>query len=434
MSDPELPGEGGNTSGMEQTQDLASDTPFAPQDPEDDELEAIPSSTTISQGLTPPPRPGLAPPTPYWAPSPPPERAAPRSASFAVVAAIGLISALIGGLVGGGMVATLGDRDSDSRSRAPALAATADPLTIQQVLAKIEPAVVAIGIPGPNGEDAGAGTGFVVSPDGEVLTNAHVVAGIGTVDVTLPGETRARQADLVASDPRADLALIRIRDARGLATAELGRSSELRVGQQVIAIGNALALPGGPSVTTGIVSALERTVEGDGQILENMIQTDAAINPGNSGGPLVDANGRVVGINTAVIRGLAEGIGFAIPADIVRPVLERLREGRGTITANGYLGVNVVTLTEEIRQRFELTPRAGAVVSGIDPTAPAGQAGLEIGDVIVTIGEEEISSADDVVVAVRGIDPGTPVELHWFRGNREMSATVTVASRPIIQN
>ncbi len=168
-----------------------------------------------------------------------------------------------------------------------------------------------------------------MSPDGEVLTNAHVVAGAGTVEVQLPGETGRRVADLVASDPRADIALIRIRDARALPTAEIGKSSELEVGQQVIAIGNALGLVGGPSVTTGIISALERTVEGDGQILENMIQTDAAINPGNSGGPLVDANGRVVGINTAVIRGLAEGIGFAIPSDIASPVLERLRTGHG---------------------------------------------------------------------------------------------------------
>ena len=330
------------------------------------------------------------------------------------------------------MVSTLGQ--GDGSFAAPGLADAQGDLKIQQVLEKIEPAVVSIGIPGPGDQDSGAGTGFIVSSDGEVLTNAHVVARSGTVEVTLPGETRPRLADLVASDPRADVALIRIRDASGLVTAELGRSSQLRVGQPVIAIGNALALPGGPSVTTGIVSALERTVEGDGQVLENMIQTDAAINPGNSGGPLVDANGRVVGVNTAVIRGLAEGIGFAIPSDIVRPVLQRLRSGKGTITANGYLGVNVVSVTEEIRRRFDLTPRAGALVSEVDPSAPAAQAGIETGDVIVAIGDTDIRSADDVVVAVRAIDPGTAVELRWFRGDREMSETVTVASRPVAQN
>ncbi|MBW3536678.1 MAG: trypsin-like peptidase domain-containing protein [Actinobacteria bacterium] len=403
-----------------------SDSDGVPDQLADDELEAIPSSETVSRPVTAAPR-------PYWMPEgPADEPPARHGASFAVVAAIALISALIGGAIGGGMVATVGDRNGFSV--VPQLAEPSGDLTIQQVLERIEPAVVSIAIPGAGGQDAGAGTGFVVSSDGEVLTNAHVVTRAGTVEVTLPGETEPRLADLVASDPRADLALLEIRDASGLATAELGRSSQLRVGQPVIAIGNALALTGGPSVTSGIVSALERTVEGDGQVLENMIQTDAAINPGNSGGPLVDANGRVVGVNTAVIRGLAEGIGFAIPSDIVRSVLDRLRTGQGTITANGYLGVNVVTVTEEIRQRFDLTPRAGAIVSEVDPTAPAAEAGVQTGDVIVEIGEDEIRSADDVLLAVRAIEPGTEVEMRWFRGSREMSATVTVASRPAAQN
>jgi len=403
-------------------EEQAPEAPQAPEDhePDDDFLEAIPTAETL--------QPDPSPPRPYWSPQPVEQPAAGRGASLAVVAAIALASALIGGVVGGGMVATVGDRDVGSGTAL--LGAPGDSLTIQQVLAKVEPAVVAIGIPGPRGENSGAGTGFVVSPDGEVLTNAHVVAGTGTVEVKLPGETEPRLADLVATDPRADIALIRIRNARGLATAELGRSSRLRVGQSVIAIGNALALPGGPSVTTGIVSALERTVEGDGQILENMIQTDAAINPGNSGGPLVDANGRVVGVNTAVIRGLAEGIGFAIPSDIVRPVLERLRSGE-TVAANGYLGVSVVTVTESIRERFDLTARSGALVSSLDPSAPAAQAGLAEGDVIVALGETEIESADDVVVAVRALEPGTQVEIRWLRDERRMSADVTVASRPL---
>ena len=428
---------------MDQTRSV--DAPQTPDVPDDD-LEAIPTSETLRPDSAPTgeqapdftapevpvaPDSDRTPPRPYWSPTPEPEPAPRAGASMALVAAIALASALIGGVVGGGMVATVGDRDATEGGTA-LLGGQGSALTIQQVLAKVEPAVVAISIPGLRGEDAGAGTGFVVSPDGEVLTNAHVVAGTGTVEVTLPGETDARLADLVATDPRADIALIRIRGARGLATAELGRSSRLRVGQPVVAIGNALALPGGPSVTTGIVSALERTVEGDGQILENMIQTDAAINPGNSGGPLVDADGRVVGINTAVIRGLAEGIGFAIPSDIVRPVLDRLRAGDGgAISANGYLGVSVVTVTESIRERFGLSARAGALVSSIDPSAPAGQAGLEEGDVIVRIGDAGIETADDVVVAVRALEPGTQVEIEWQRGDRKMTADVTVASRPI---
>lgn len=422
----------------------------APEDVanEDDDLEAIPTSETLPAGAQPAepsgsvsqgpvhedrstedqsPRPAAR---PYWAPAPPEPAPARGGASIAVVAAIAMVSALIGGVVGGGMVATVGDRDAGQGGGAAQLAGPANALTIQQVLAKVEPAVVAISVPGPLGGDSGAGTGFVVSENGEVLTNAHVLARAGTVEVKLPGETEPRLADLVASDPRADIALIRIRNARGLATAELGRSSGLEVGQPVIAIGNALALPGGPSVTTGIVSAVDRTVEGEGQVLENMIQTDAAINPGNSGGPLVDANGRVVGINTAVIRGLAEGIGFAIPSDIARPVLERLRSGRGTVAADGYLGVSVVTVTQDVRRRFDLSVRSGALVASVDPSAPAGQAGLAEGDVIVRIGDEVIESAEDVVVAVRGLEPGSQIKIEWLRADRRMSETVTVASRP----
>jgi len=375
-----------------------------------------------------PPFPPPPPVRPYWeTDAAVPDK--PRGIQAGGVAAIALVAALIGGMVGGGITAGLDRSSAPAASAVPGLTPAGGALTIQEVLAKIEPAVVAVSVPGLRGQDSGAGTGFVVSADGEVLTNAHVVSGAGTVEVQLPGETSRRVADLVASDPRADIALVRIRNARGLPIAEIGRSSELQVGQQVIAIGNALALAGGPSVTTGIVSALERTVEGDGQVLENMIQTDAAINPGNSGGPLVDANGRVVGINTAVIRGLAEGIGFAIPSDIVTPVLERLRTGSGTIGANGYLGVEVVSVTDDVRSRFDLTPKKGALVAGTDPAAPAAQAGVVTGDVIVRIGDEEIETANDVVVAVRGLAPGTAVDLVWFRGSERQSRRITVASR-----
>ena len=394
-----------------------------------DELDAIPNAEAVVEAqaaaaVFPPPPPAPS----YWqTEAVAPDK--PRGIQPGGIAAIALVAALIGGIIGGAVTSGIERPSARAGSAVPGLTPAGGELTIQEVLAKIEPAVVAISVPGLRGQDAGAGTGFVVSPDGEVLTNAHVVSGASTVEVQLPGETSRRVADLVASDPRADIALVRIRNARALPIAEIGRSSELQVGQQVIAIGNALGLAGGPSVTTGIVSALERTVEGDGQVLENMIQTDAAINPGNSGGPLVDANGRVVGINTAVIRGLAEGIGFAIPSDIVTPVLERLRTGSGTIEANGYLGVEVVSVTDDVRSRFDLTPEKGALVAGTDPGAPAAQAGIVTGDVIVRIGDEDIDSANDVVVAVRGLAPGSEVDLVWFRGSQRQSRRITVASR-----
>jgi putative serine protease PepD len=170
----------------------------------------------------------------------------------------------------------------------------------------------------------GAGSGIVLTPDGEILTNAHVVAGATRIQVFLAGESEPRTAELVGVDSAADLALLRIPGAGALATVTLGRSSALSVGDPVIAVGNALDLNGGPTVTTGIVSALDRAIDLGRSSMTGLIQTDAAINPGNSGGPLVDGAGRVVGINT-VVAGEAQNIGFAIAIDSARPVLEALR-------------------------------------------------------------------------------------------------------------
>jgi serine protease Do len=203
---------------------------------------------------------------------------------------------------------------------------------IQAILAKVEPAVVTIrtqlASQGRFFVARGAGTGVILTSDGEVLTNAHVVEGATSIEVTLAGETQARRADLVGIDPGNDLALLRVRGATGLPTAELGSSSALRVGDHVVAIGNALALDGGLTVTDGIVSALNRTISDRTIHLEDLIQTDAAINPGNSGGPLVNAAGQVVGINT-VVAGDAQNIGFALAIDRAKPVIEQLRSGLG---------------------------------------------------------------------------------------------------------
>jgi S1-C subfamily serine protease len=212
-------------------------------------------------------------------------------------------------------------------------------LDVAGVLAKVEPAIVSITTTitsrrGPYvSQGQGAGTGIVLTAEGQVLTNAHVIDGATSISVTLPGESTSRPADLVASDTTADLALVQIRGASGLAVAPLGSSADLRVGDEVVAIGNALALDGGPTVTRGIVSALGRSIQTDTGTLSGLIQTDAAISSGNSGGPLVNAEGQVIGINAAVAASsstvAAENIGFAIAIDTADSVVARLRASAG---------------------------------------------------------------------------------------------------------
>jgi putative serine protease PepD len=213
-----------------------------------------------------------------------------------------------------------------------ALMASGHDLDVEAVLARVEPSVVSIATEvtsrvGPfTQRGTGAGSGVVVDADGIVLTNAHVVDGATSVTVTVAGESEARDAEIVATDPSLDLALLRVADASGLVAAPLAASDGVAVGDDVVAIGNALALEGGPTVTKGIVSALDRSIDTDTGTLDGLIQTDAAISSGNSGGPLVNAAGEVIGLNTAVARSsgsiAATNIGFAIPVQTLRAFVE----------------------------------------------------------------------------------------------------------------
>ena len=297
----------------------------------------------------------------------------------------------------------------------PNIALAGQPLDIQGVLSKVQPAVVAIGVEGSQGR--GAGTGVILTADGEILTNNHVIEGAQSIEVTLDGESTPRQADLIGTEPSADLALIKIRGASGLISAELGSSAGARVGDDVVAIGNALALPGGPTVTEGIISAKDRTLAEAG--LDGLIQTDAAINRGNSGGPLVNAAGEVIGINTAVIRGgmsEAEGIGLAIAIDTAKPIIEALRKGGIPAGERPFLGVSSEELTPEIRENIETPARAGAVVAEVVPGSAADAAGLRRLDVIVKIDGRDVQSAVNVGSTIRTKKPGDTVTIEYFRG------------------
>jgi S1-C subfamily serine protease len=342
------------------------------------------------------------------------------------LAAVAVVS-----LLGGGAAGAVGGRlADDGRSGSTAITSNNGSVVtqtgdVQSILAKVQPGVVYIHTQNSRGgrffPSQGAGTGVVLTADGEVLTNAHVVAGATSIRVNLAGESQAREATLVAADSSNDLALLKINGARDLKTVELGSSGDLRVGDDVVAIGNALDLEGGFTVTRGIVSALNREIDAqDGTSLSGLIQTDAAINPGNSGGPLVNAGGQVVGINTAV-DGQAQNIGFAIAIDKAKPIVERLRSGQSTATSpRAYLGVS--------SQAVVGTP--GATVIDVGAGTPAAGAGLQVGDVIVALDNTPVTDPDSLSAAIGAKKPGDRATVTYQRAGARRTAQVTLGTRP----
>ena len=355
-------------------------------------------------------------------------------------------AAVAGGLIGGGLVST---RESENPSGAAGSSATGrnlklagKPLDIRGVLARAQPAVVSIQTEAFVRTDQafgrvqrvqGAGTGMVLTPDGEVLTNNHVIEGAQEIRVTFDGESEPRPADLLGADPANDVAIIKIRGASGLPTVALGSSEALRVGDDVVAIGNALALAGGLTVTRGIVSALDRSVGDMTERLDNLIQTDTAINSGNSGGPLVNAAGEVIGVNTVVIRASeggapVENIGFALAIDAVKTILPSIRTGAPTVGIS-FIGVATVDLTATLADRVGVPVDKGAVVESVAAGSPADAAGLRSGDVIVRAGSRSVATSQQLITAVRASKPGSALVLEVQRGADRRTVTVTVGSR-----
>ena len=356
-----------------------------------------------------------------------------------------LLSALVGGLVGalvaGGIFYALDDNGASSvtkivqQSPAPApvpvrpSSQIAAPNDIAGIVAKAEPAIVAITTDGgPTSANGGAGTGFVISADGYIATNNHVVEGATKIQVQF-ASGRIVDATTVGRDPSTDLAVIKA-NATGLPAVTLGNSDapNVQIGDSVVAIGNALALEGGLSVTNGIISGLNRQVpEQNGAVLFGMLQTDAAINPGNSGGPLLDSQARVIGINTAVASpGQAQNIGFAIPISNAIPVFNDLRTGRKP----AFLGVSTTDLTPSIASQLNLTITAGAVITQVSSNTPASSAGLKKNDVIVQIGPTAIKGSADVQTAVRSHQPGDTVAIVIVRGSGRQTVSAKLTQRP----
>jgi S1-C subfamily serine protease len=291
----------------------------------------------------------------------------------------------------------------------------------------VGPAVVRVETARTGRRSGGIGSGVIISPDGLVLTNSHVIHGHHDARLT-DTEGRSLEARLIGEDRDTDLALLRVTSARRLVSALLGDSKQLRRGQFVVAIGNPLGFEF--TVTSGVVSALGRSLRAsNGRLIDDVVQTDAALNPGNSGGPLVSTRGEVVGINTAVIAG-AQGICFAVASNTANFVLgELIRHGR---VKRAYIGVSAQTVPVPRRfsQEFGLENRFGALVIGIEPHSPAAAAGLNTQDIVVKLGGESVAGVDDLVRLLDGGRVDQPVAMTVLRFGKLVELTVRPIERP----
>ena len=357
-----------------------------------------------------------------------------------VVAAMigsGVVGGLVGGAVSGGSTTKIIASPATTSGVTPTTARGAPPVTapvvpgsgsnpaanvpvgaldVHKVLASIEPSVVQIVVTTNQGQQEG--TGFVISSAGEILTNAHVVAGATDVKVRLAKESTSRTATVVGADDNADVALLKVAGLTNAPVATLGTVVTTKVGDPVVAIGYALGIQGDPTVTSGIVSALDRSAEQ----LTGLIQTDAAINHGNSGGPLVNAAGEVIGINTLSVGAggtAVENIGFAITIDDATAVADQLRSGKTPASA-GFLGVGTTDSS---------TGDLGALVNSVSPGSAAEKAGVQTGDLITALDGHAVANSGSLGRLIRAAGVGTKITLAVVRKGQSLTLTATLGVR-----
>ena len=377
-----------------------------------------------------------------------------------------LLAALAGGILGAAVVLLVDDDDGGGTStvvqQAPLGGGSdgdGDGLTPAEIFKRDAPGVVFItaevvqrsvspfDLVPQEQRNVSTGTGFVIDDDGSIVTNAHVVAGARRVRIQLEGD-KAREAELIGVDGSTDLALLKV-DPKGtkLKPLSLGASKDVEVGDPTVAIGNPFGLE--QTLTTGVVSAVRRQISApNGLTIDDVLQTDAALNPGNSGGPLIDAAGRVIGVNSAIRTSGGEGeggnigIGFAVPIDTVKRIVPRLRaSGR---VAKPYVGITSLTVTPALRQ-LGVEADKGALVQEVAPDGPAAEAGIRAGDVEVAVGGQplllggdvilevdgrEVAKSEDIVEALKDDKPGETVEMRVQRGEDERTVKVKLGRQP----
>jgi len=362
------------------------------------------------------------------------------------IAAVAVVAALVGGVIGGWLTKKSTPTSSitiQQGAPTPGAQLLSVGASIPKLVREVSPAVVSIDVNGPSGQDQG--TGMIITRNGYVVTNNHVIAaaaGGGAITVTRTGTSTVLPATLLGTNTTDDVALLKIHNASNLPTVKFGSSGALQVGDGVVAIGNALGLAAGtPTVTQGIVSALGRTVtagnavSGTTETLLGMIQTDAAINPGNSGGPLVDSNGQVIGMNTAVAGQASDGsnsqnIGFAIPSSTIERLIPTLNHPTSVTQKGAYLGVYIVSVTPTYARTKHLSVTSGAYVARAVSGYPAAMAGIKPGDVIVSLNGTAITDDAGVSSVMRGLKPSTSIPVGIVRGTHRLTIQVTVTSRP----
>lgn len=322
----------------------------------------------------------------------------------------------------------------------PAASSVNPPLTanlIPDIVAKAEPAVVTVftRVPGmmqPQGfftvetpPSSGLGSGFVISSDGLILTNDHVVSGASRIQVKVNGYPHRFNAQVVGTDYGLDLALLKVRTPRPLATLPLGNSNTIPIGAWDVAIGNPEGLEN--TVTVGVVSARGRSFTIGDRTYRDLLQTDAPINPGNSGGPLLNLAGQVIGINTAV-NTAGQGLGFAIPINVAEQELTSLTSQH--VKAHGWLGVVIGTVTSHVAEQGGLSVNHGVLVGTVEPGSPAEAGGFQPGDVIVAVNQKPIATADQLVQLIQNDPPGTVVHFTVVRNGQKTNLTVVLDQHP----
>ncbi|MGH9071106.1 MAG: S1C family serine protease [Acidimicrobiales bacterium] len=382
-----------------------------------------------------------------------------------MVAAAGLGSGLtlaFGGTNGsGGSLAT-----SRGPNSPPIQGVNAGELNVSAIAAAVEPGVVDITSVLGYQDSESAGTGMVLTSNGEVVTNNHVIAGATSISVSIAGSSRTYKAKVLGTDLTQDVALIQMEGASGLKTVTLGNSSAVKLGAGVVAIGNALDLPGPPTVTRGSITAVNRTVTagdqstGTSEKLTGLFQTDAPLQPGNSGGPLVNSKAQVIGMNTAAATATAQvqssNVGFSLPMNRVESIVQQIESGQGTSNVQigngtrGYLGVSVESVSALAPSTGNsggpfgyggygggggYTPpvSAGAVVVGVDPGSPGYSVGLQSGDVIVSVNGTQVTTAKGLTKLFGSTKPGNQITVGWVDvTGQSHSATVTLATGPAV--
>lgn len=362
----------------------------------------------------------------------------PRGRSIWIIVAIAVVLGLVAGFLGGLLGRNVGNTAPIAASTTSAVAPGGTSCNATKVSADVLPAVVTISA--SNGSDGGVGTGEIVRKDGYIVTNNHVIsvaANGGSIEV-LYSSGESDSATLVGRDPRADLAVLKVKHSGSLPTIGVGSSASVKVGQPVVALGAPLGLSG--TVTSGIVSALGRDVtvpgdDGQSAILADAVQTDAAINPGNSGGPLVDCNGNLIGINSAIATvpnesgqagGGSVGIGFAVPVDRAMTIVNQIISTGKAVYP--YFGVSVAAISENVASDYGVD--TGLYVASTVSGGPAAKAGLKQGDIIVTVDGQPATTVDDLTAVTLKKKAGDTVDIGYVRDGKKATTKVTLQEAP----